>query len=125
MAPDQPACGPANPAVDPTRRTYLAEERTLLAWWRTALAVVAVGLGVGKIVPQVAHVSDGPYIAVGACYGLLALGIVVFAAQRDRSVVAALRRGAYEQLPRWAVWLFSAALAALVAASTVLICLHP
>ena len=39
----------------------LAAERTQLAWWRTAFAVLAVGLAVGKIIPQLSAAKrSGP-----------------------------------------------------------------
>jgi uncharacterized membrane protein YidH (DUF202 family) len=34
-----------------TRQTRLAAERTQLAWWRTGLAAIAVGIGIGRILP--------------------------------------------------------------------------
>ena len=37
---------------DATRRTRLANERTYLAWWRTGLTALAVGIGIGKLVPE-------------------------------------------------------------------------
>src|SRR4249920_3427477 len=57
-------------AVDATRRTHLANERTQLAWWRTGLTALAVALGVGRVVPELAgggahHRGAGPRPADG------------------------------------------------------------
>lgn len=55
------------------RRTMLAAERTQLAWWRTAFAVLAVGLAIGKIIPQLAHEETiWPYTVLGAGFGAAA-----------------------------------------------------
>jgi putative membrane protein len=56
---------------DATRRTHLANERTQLAWWRTGMASLAVGVGVGRVVPEL---SEGDHLA----YGLVGLGFVVY-----------------------------------------------
>ena len=83
-------------AGDATRRTWLASERTWLAWVRTGLASSAVALGVGRIVPSVAHASQRwPYEVLGAGYGLLGAALVVYGFQRRREVNQAVRAGRY------------------------------
>src|SRR5271163_181881 len=114
-----------DPARDPTRRTYLAQERTLLAWWRTALAVVAVGLGVGKLIPGVVKTPVGPFIALGVGYGVVGFAFVIYGTRRDRQVIEALRSGRYDQLGRRAVRIFAAALCLLVLGSIALIAWRP
>src|SRR5215208_1792549 len=39
---------------DASRRTRLASERTQLAWWRTGLTALAVGLAIGRVLPELA-----------------------------------------------------------------------
>jgi Domain of unknown function (DUF202) len=51
--------------VDATRRTRLANERTYLAWLRSAPSALAVAVGAGKIVPDVAHVTRWPFELLG------------------------------------------------------------
>ena len=55
---------------DATRRTRLANERTYLAWWRTGLTSLAVGIGAGKIAPELAGGRRWPYVVVGAAYSV-------------------------------------------------------
>ena len=85
---------------DATRRTRLANERTYLAWWRTALTALAVGVGVGRIVPAVSNTTRWPYELVGACYGVLAVALLVLAYMRTRDVEAALSRGEFAPMSR-------------------------
>jgi uncharacterized membrane protein YidH (DUF202 family) len=83
---------------DATRRTRLANERTYLAWWRTALAALAVAVGVGRIAPGVSNVTQWPYEAVGAGFGLLALAFLWVGYSRSREVERALDRGEFAPL---------------------------
>jgi putative membrane protein len=83
-------------AGDATRRTWLASERTWLAWVRTGLASSAVALGVGRVVPEVAHASHRwPYALLGAGYGILGAALVIYGFQRRREVDQAVRAGRY------------------------------
>ena len=51
---------------DATRRTRLAGERTQLAWWRTGLTSLAVGVGIGRVVPELNDSLDKTaYVALG------------------------------------------------------------
>jgi putative membrane protein len=87
---------------DATRRTRLANERTYLAWWRTGLTSIAVCIGLGRIVPGVAHVTKWPYEVVGAGYGILGVGFMVLAHVRMRAVEAAVDRGEFARFDsRW------------------------
>jgi putative membrane protein len=90
----------AEPQVeDATRRTRLANERTYLAWWRTGLTGLAVAVGVGRLVPGVSpHTTRWPYEALGAAYGVVAIGFIVAGYGRNRAVARALERGEYAPL---------------------------
>jgi putative membrane protein len=74
-------------------RTRLASERTWLAWFRTGLAGAVAALAVGRLAPVLVGGPKTPYILLGAGYGALAVGIVVFGAMRHR----ALLRGVDEE----------------------------
>jgi putative membrane protein len=76
------------------RRTMLAAERTQLAWWRTAFAVLAVGLAIGKIVPQLAgDETIWPYTVLGAGFGLYALVLTLHGSRRRQTVEHAIETG--------------------------------
>jgi putative membrane protein len=125
MEPDPEDTSDRRPFQDPTRRTYLAQERTLLAWWRTGLAIVGVGVAVGKLIPGLFHEPDGPYVALGVGYGVVAAVFVIYGARRDRAVIESLKRGSYEELGSRTVWVFTALLTALVLGSIALIAWRP
>lgn len=76
------------------RRTILAAERTQLAWWRTAFAVLAVGLAIAKIVPQLAGYEVlWPFTTLGAMYGFYAIGLMVHGSRRRERVEVAVQTG--------------------------------
>jgi inner membrane protein YidH len=83
---------------DATRRTRLANERTFLAWWRTGLTALAVGVGIGRVTPELADVEQWPYEVVGAGFVVLAIAFVWFAYARTRAIERALDRGSFEPL---------------------------
>src|SRR3954466_8633499 len=80
-------------ARDATRRTRLANERTYLAWWRTGLTAIAVGGGLGRIVPGVSDVTAWPYQVVGAGFSLLGIAFIWVGYTRVRAVEKALAQG--------------------------------
>jgi putative membrane protein len=80
---------------DATRRTRLANERTYLAWWRTGLTALAVGIGIGKLLPQHSSAAHWPFEVVGVGFAVLGLVILVVGLQRTRAVETALDRGAF------------------------------
>jgi putative membrane protein len=80
---------------DATRRTRLANERTYLAWWRTGLTALAVGIGVGKLLPQRSTTAHWPYEVVGVGFGVLGLALLVVGLQRTRAVEEALDHGSF------------------------------
>jgi putative membrane protein len=81
---------------DPTRRTRLANERTYLAWWRTGLTSLAVGIGAGKIAPELADGPHWPYVVVGAAYSVLGIAFVAYGFRRLREVDRAVTRGEWQ-----------------------------
>jgi uncharacterized membrane protein YidH (DUF202 family) len=109
------------PGDDASRQTWLAHERTLLAWWRTALAAIAVALGVGRLLPSLLHVGKTPFIVIGAGFGALATGLVLYAAWRHRQVQRILDRGGVPRLDDGFVLVVTAALTILLLATTVVI----
>jgi putative membrane protein len=121
-----PGGGRFDEAGDATRRTHLANERTALAWWRTGLTSVAVGLGIGKVIPELSHNAvRWPYAAIGTAYALLGVALMVYGSWRQRAVEEAVMRGAFLR-PHpaflWATTGFGAVLGILTAA---LIVVHP
>ena len=81
---------------DPTRRTHLANERTYLAWWRTGLTTLAVGVGIGKLVPQLG--SGGGVVlpaATGVCFALLGIFFILYGTVRTRRIRQALDRNEF------------------------------
>ncbi|GIK77680.1 MAG: hypothetical protein BroJett022_13700 [Actinomycetes bacterium] len=84
---------------DPSRRTRLAAERTMLAWWRTALAALAVGIGVGRIVPELSGAeTEWPYAALGFLFALYGIVLFAFGSRRFGSVERAVGAGGYREL---------------------------
>jgi hypothetical protein len=57
-----------------------------------------VCVGLGRIVPGVAHVSNWPYQVVGAGYGVLGLGFMAGGHLRARAVERAVDRGEFARL---------------------------
>jgi putative membrane protein len=103
--------------VDATRRTRLANERTYLAWLRSGLTALAVGVGAGKIVPDVAHVTRWPFEGLGAGFALFGAILILGGARRFLEVERALAKGGFVPLrPTGALAL--AGLAAFLALAT-------
>ena len=75
--------GEFDEARDATRRTRLANERTYLAWWRTGLTALAVGVGIGRIVPDLGNsATHWPYAVLGVAFCAYGLCLIAYGYQR-------------------------------------------
>lgn len=91
---DEPVQSPANADTDATRRTWLALERTQLAWWRTGLTALAVGIGVGRVVPELQEgADDWPYVALGIGFAVYGIALIALGMVRERHISAELAAG--------------------------------
>ena len=84
-------------------RTSLAGERTLLAWWRTGLTAIAVALGVGRLLPELAHhVTRWPYAALGVGFALYGIAMFLLGTRRmgvfDRQVWASTEHSSEDRM---------------------------
>ncbi|MDP9284536.1 MAG: DUF202 domain-containing protein [Actinomycetota bacterium] len=66
---------------------------------RTGLTALAVAVGAGKIVPDVAHVTRWPFELLGAGFAVLAIVLVAYGGQRFARVEQALEAGDFAPLP--------------------------
>jgi putative membrane protein len=65
------------------RRTSLAGERTVLAWWRTSLTSIAVGVGVGRLLPELApQATNWPYVVLGVAFTLYGIALFIVGTRR-------------------------------------------
>jgi uncharacterized membrane protein YidH (DUF202 family) len=99
----------------------MAAERTWLAWWRTALAASVGALGVGRLAPELLGVATWPYIVLGCGYGVLAVGLLVSGALRQRDLERALHTGGHVPLRFRTVAVFTGAGVALALMTVVLV----
>lgn len=113
-------------AGDATRRTHLANERTSMAWWRTGLTSVAVGLGIGKIIPDIGTTEHRwPYAVVGFAYALIGVVLMAYGTLRHRAVDEAIMRGTFVRPSPPFLWAVTGFGAVLGVATAVLIVVHP
>jgi inner membrane protein YidH len=80
---------------DALRRIRLANERTYLAWWRTGLTTFAVGLGAGKLVPELTTGAAWPFELIGTAFAVAGIALIAYAYIRQRQVEEAIARGGY------------------------------
>ena len=107
---------------DALRRTRLASERTFLAWWRTGLTSFAVGLGAGKLVPELSNGTNWPYELIGAAFAVSGIALIAYGYLRQSRVEAALARGEYAGLDPRAGLIF-ALLGVILGLGTILVIL--
>ncbi|MGH3698599.1 MAG: DUF202 domain-containing protein [Pseudonocardiaceae bacterium] len=81
--------------TDPDYRFTLANERTLLAWLRTALALLAAGVAVVHLVPDLG--LPGARRVIGTTLAGLSATVAITSMLRWRAVQAAMRRD--DELP--------------------------
>jgi putative membrane protein len=105
---------------DPDYRFTLANERTFLAWFRTALALIAGGVAVAQLVPELAF--PGARDLLGILLTVAGGGLSLAAVLRWWRVQAAMRR-AEELPPTWLPVILGLGLAALTAFVLVLLLL--
>jgi putative membrane protein len=87
--------GSQQEAGDALRRTRLANERTYLAWWRTGLTALAVGLGAGKLVPELSTGATWPFELIGTAFAAAGIALIAYAYIRQKEVEEAVARGGY------------------------------
>ena len=119
------AGGSQDEAGDALRRTRLANERTYLAWWRTGLTTFAVGLGAGKLVPELSSGSSWPFEVIGTAFGVVGIVLMVFAYIRQKQVEEAVARGGYAAFDLRASLIFAAIGVALGLGTILVILVHP
>ena len=120
---EQPGRAPdaGDPTGDATRRTHLANERTQLAWWRTGLTAVAVGVGIGRVVPELGDRSPVAYAAVGVGYVVYGILFVLAGTWRQRQVETAVLDASWRAQDRRVVVGLTAAGIVLALATAILI----
>jgi putative membrane protein len=99
--PDQRAPG-SGPIGDASRRTRLANERTQLAWWRTGLTALAVGLAIGRVLPELAaDLEPWPYVALGVGFALYGVLLIWYGGVRAAEVDRAVGEGRFAAPMPW------------------------
>ena len=96
--------------------------RTQLAWWRTAFAILAVGLAIGKIIPQLASAETiWPYTVLGAGFGIYAVVLTIHGSRRRERVEQAVETGESFRTSRQVQALLTGGATLLALATTVMI----
>jgi putative membrane protein len=81
---DPPVSGDEHRTDLADRRTSLANERTLLAWWRTGLTCLAVALGVGRLLPELApDATRWPFVAIGVAFAVYGIALFIYGTRRS------------------------------------------
>ncbi|UGS36803.1 YidH family protein [Capillimicrobium parvum] len=115
------AADAGDPTGDATRRTHLANERTQLAWWRTGLTSVAVGVGIGRVVPELGGGSHVAYAAIGVGYVVYGILFVLAGTWRQRQVETAVLDAGWRAQDRRVVIALTAAGIVLAVATALMI----
>ena len=112
-------------ARDATRRTRLANERTYLAWWRTGLTSFAVGIGAGRLIPELSEGANWPFELLGVAFAAVGVAFVAYGYLRQKAVEASLARGDYAPLPPQAALAFAAIGVLLGTGMILVVVIHP
>ena len=97
-----------------------------MAWWRTGLTSVVVGLGIGKIIPDIGTTEHRwPYAVVGFIYALIGVVLMAYGTWRHREVDEAIMRGAFVRPAPAFLWAVTGVGAFLGVVTAVLIVIHP
>jgi putative membrane protein len=100
--PDQRSSAGSAPAGDASRRTRLATERTQLAWWRTGLTALAVGIAIGRVLPELGEdPKQWPYAALGAGFALYGVLLIWYGGVRAAEVERAVAEGRFAMPVPW------------------------
>ena len=110
-----------SPDPDTALNVGMAAERTWLAWWRTALVATASALGVGRLAPRLLHAAPAPYIALGCCYAVLAVALLLVGSRRHRALGQAIERREPAPLGARTVTLFTVGGVVLATVTTVVV----
>lgn len=80
-----------------------------------------MALAIGRLLPHLTGGPRWPFRALGICYGILAVAVLVISAVRQHHAAAALHRGSFYELSWPLVLALAGAAVALGIASVVLI----
>ena len=72
------------------------------------MTALAVGLGAGKLVPELSRGSAWPFELVGTAFGLVGIALMAYAYVRQKRVEEAVARGGYAPFDPRASLVFAA-----------------
>jgi uncharacterized membrane protein YidH (DUF202 family) len=72
------------------------------------MTALAVGLGAGKLVPELSRGSAWPFELVGTAFGLVGIALMAYAYIRQKQVEDAVARGGYAAFDPRASLVFAA-----------------
>jgi uncharacterized membrane protein YidH (DUF202 family) len=72
------------------------------------MTALAVGLGAGKLVPELSRGSAWPFELVGTAFGLVGIALMAYAYVRQKRVEEAIARGGYAAFDPRASLVFAA-----------------
>jgi putative membrane protein len=80
-------------------QTRLSAERTQLAWWRTGLTAIAVGIGVGRILPALDPDAEKlPYVLLGCAFAAYGIALIAVGSARGVRLDRAVEEGRFAPL---------------------------